>query len=205
MQRWVNVSSSSPASPDAPRPVHYRLPLYLYLFISLNPHRHQQHPITPSSSSILLQLIIYLYHFSQALWVASRPMDDEKKLQDQVEMSVAASAAMGLNQTVWVYRGSMWAYPWLENTRKTLDDPAYADWYIKFKPEGPYYSSKCDNNYNPPKCSDYYHNQEQSPGYPTGDGNCPAPNCDCGVVPCKYAPLLWIDLVPLLTSISQSY
>ena len=91
-------------------------------------------------------------------------MDDEKKLQDQVEMSVAASAAMGLNQTVWVYRGSMWAYPWLENTRKTLDDPAYADWYIKFKPEGPYYSSKCDNNYNPPKCSDYYHNQEQSPG-----------------------------------------
>jgi len=129
-------------------------------------------------------------------------MDDEKKLQDQVEMSVAASAAMGLNQSVWVYRGSMWAYPWYENVRKTLDDPAYSDWYIKFKPVGPYYSSKCDNNYSPPKCSDYYHNQEQSPGYPTGDGNCPAPNCDCGVVPCKYAPLSFIyEVIPLTPSL----
>lgn len=116
-------------------------------------------------------------------------MDDEEKLQEQVVMSVEASQAMGLNQSVWVYRGSMWAYPWVTSVRKTLDDPAYADWYIKFKPVGPWYSSKCDNNYDPPKCSDYYHNQEQSPGYPSGDGNCPAPNCDCGVAPCKSAPL----------------
>ena len=83
------------------------------------------------------------------------------------------------------------AYPWYTSVRKTLEDPAYADWYIKFKPVGPYYSNKvwlscggtrctcwyrghgltrpptracaqCDNNYDPPLCSDYYHNQEQS-------------------------------------------
>lgn len=71
--------------------------------------------------------------------------------------------------------------------RKTLEDPAYAPWYIKFKPVGPWYSNKCDNNYDPPICSDLYHNQEQSPGYPSGDGNCAAPNCDCGNgVPCGF-------------------
>ncbi len=70
---------------------------------------------------------------------------------------------------------------------QTLEDPAYSDWYIKFKPEGPWYSDKCDHNYDPPICSDLYHNQEQSPGFPTGDGNCAAPNCDCGVnVPCGF-------------------
>jgi len=123
---------------------------------------------------------------AKALWVDSRPMDDEEKLQDQVVMSVEASQAMGLNQTIWVYRGSMWAYPWYTSVRKTLDDPAYSDWFIKFKPEGPWYSNKCDNNFNPPKCSDLYHNQEQSPGYPSGDGNCAAPNCDCGNAPCGF-------------------
>jgi hypothetical protein len=29
-------------------------------------------------------------------------------LQNQVKMSTSSS----LGQTVWVYRGSMWAYPW---------------------------------------------------------------------------------------------
>ena len=72
-------------------------------------------------------------------------------------MSVNASRAAGLGQTVWVYRGSMWAYPWYTSVRKTLEDPAYADWYIKFKPVGPWYSDKCDRNYDPPVCSDLYH------------------------------------------------
>ena len=61
-------------------------------------------------------------------------MNDEELLQQQVEMSTSAS----LGQTVWVYRGSMWAYPWYTSVRKTLEDPAYADWYIKFKPVGPW-------------------------------------------------------------------
>ena len=59
-------------------------------------------------------------------------------------------------------------------------------WFIKFKPDGPWYSPKCDNNWDPPKCSDYYHMQEQTPGYPHGDGDCAAPGCDCGTVPCGF-------------------
>jgi hypothetical protein len=35
-------------------------------------------------------------------------MNDEELLQQQVVMSTSAS----LGQSVWVYRGSMWAYPW---------------------------------------------------------------------------------------------
>lgn len=45
---------------------------------------------------------------AKALWVATRPMQDEEFLQRQVEMSTSSS----LGQSVWVYRGSMWAYPW---------------------------------------------------------------------------------------------
>ncbi len=119
---------------------------------------------------------------AKALWVKNRPMNDEEYLQMQLQMSAAASK----DQSFWVYRGTMWAYPWYTSIRKTLENPAYHDWFIKFKPVGPWYSSKCDNNYNPPLCSDLYHNQEQTPGYPHGDGDCAAPNCDCGGVPCGF-------------------
>ena len=54
------------------------------------------------------------------------------------------------------------------------------------KPVGPWYSPKCDNNFSPPKCSDLYHMQEQSPGYPHGDGDCAPPGCDCGNQPCGF-------------------
>ena len=94
----------------------------------------------------------------------------------QVQMTAAATKGT----TVWVYRCSIYAYPWYTSVRAILDDPAYSDWFVKFKPEGPWYSPKCDHNFTPPKCSDNYHMQEQSPGFPHGDGDCGAPNCDCG-------------------------
>ena len=81
-------------------------------------------------------------------------MLDEVVLQNQVVMSTKA----GIGQTVWVYRGSMWAYPWYSSVRKTLEDPAYSDWYLKFKPQGPWHSQKCDA-VNKTDCSDFYHNQ----------------------------------------------
>lgn len=137
---------------------------------------------TDPKSTVGWSIIDFDWSNAKALWVANRPMNDEEVLQQQVVLSTNAS----LGQTVWVYRGSMWAYPWYTSVRKTLDDPAYSDWYIKFKPQGPWYAKKCDDNYKPPKCSDYYHNSEQTPGYPTGDGNCPAPNCDCGKMPCGF-------------------
>ena len=65
----------------------------------------------------------------------------------------------------------------------------YSDWFVDFKKEGPWHSPKCDNNFKPPKCSDHYHMQEQTPGFPHGDGDCAAPGCDCGKHPCGF--YLW--------------
>ena len=66
-----------------------------------------------------------------------------------------------------------------------MDDPAYADWFLKFDAHNttPYHVPQCDKNYSPPKCTALYHDQEQSPGFPSGDGSCPGP-CDCGTNPC---------------------
>ena len=107
-------------------------------------------------------------------------MDDEEMLFKQVKLTTSASPGT----TVWVYRCTVYGYPWYTSVRKILEDPAYSDWWIKFKPNGPWTSPKCDKNYNPPLCSDYFHSQEQTPGYPHGDGDCTAPACDCGKVPC---------------------
>jgi hypothetical protein len=142
-------------------------------------------------------------------WAKHQPMDDEEMLFKQVQMTAAATPGT----TVWVYRCSVYAYPWYTSVRTILDDPAYEPWFLKFKPQGPWsvfvvtspqrsiqiltfifrtwmpttrYSPKCDNNYDPPRCSDYYHMQEQTPGYPHGDGDCAAPGCDCGTKPCGF-------------------
>lgn len=139
---------------------------------------------TDPKTTVAWSVIDFDWSNGKALWTKNRPMNDETFLQKQIVMSTSAST---LGQTVWTYRGSMWAYPWYTSVRKTLEDPAYSDWYLKFKPQGPWYSKKCDDNYDPPICSNLYHNQEQSPEYPHGDGSCAAPNCDCGTgVPCGF-------------------
>ena len=120
-----------------------------------------------------------------------QPMDDEEMLFKQVQMTTAASPGT----TVWVYRCSVYAYPWYTSVRTLLDDDAYAPWFINFKPEDPtkgnktWHSTKCDNNFSPPKCTEHFHMQEQTPGYPHGDGDCAAPGCDCGKAPCGF--YLW--------------
>ncbi len=43
----------------------------------------------------------------KSIWTKAHPMNDEEVLQQQVVMTTSASQ---IGQTVWVYRGSMWAY-----------------------------------------------------------------------------------------------
>lgn len=114
-------------------------------------------------------------------WAKHQPMDDEELLFKQVQMTTSATPGT----TVWVYRNTVYGYPWYTSVRKTLEDPAYEPWYFKFAGKGPWYSKKCDSA-KPDVCSDLYHSQEQSPGYPHGDGDCSAPGCDCGKVPCGF-------------------
>jgi len=84
---------------------------------------------------------------------------------------------------VWVYRNLVKALPWFSSVRTKITDPAYSGWFLKFKPKGPYHVPQCDSNYNPPLCSNFYHDQNQVPENPSGDGDCTEP-CDCGGVPC---------------------
>ena len=114
-------------------------------------------------------------------WAKHSPMDDEEMLFEQVKMTTSASPGT----TVWIYRNTVYAYAWYTSVRRKLEDPAYSDWFVSFKPKGPWFSKKCDSA-KPGVCSDLYHSQEQSPGYPQGDGNCVAPGCDCGKVPCGF-------------------
>merc|ERR1711959_363901 len=110
-----------------------------------------------------------------------KPMDDEEMLFKQVQMTTAATPGT----TVWVYRNTVYGYPWYTDVRKILEDPAYAPWWFSFKPQGPWTSKKCDAAL-PHLCSNLYHSQEQSPGFPHGDGDCAPPGCDCGKVPCGF-------------------
>ena len=86
-------------------------------------------------------------------------MDDEAMLMEQFRRLKAADQ----DTKVWLYRGTIYAYPWYSETRRILDDPAYEPWFLKFKPNGPYVSPKCDVNTSLTnrKCTDYYHTQEQ--------------------------------------------
>ena len=134
------------------------------------------------------------------------------------------TAAATPGTTVWIYRCSVYAYPyvhlyaavirkarcmekltpfciiclfviilasrrWYTAVRELLDDEAYSPWFINFKPKGPWKSPKCDSYGNPPKCSNKFHMQEQTPGFPHGDGDCAPPGCDCGKAPCGF--YLW--------------
>jgi hypothetical protein len=69
-------------------------------------------------------------------WVKHSPMDDEELLFKQVQMTAAATPGT----TVWIYRYSVYAYPWYTSVRTLLDDPAYAPWFIDFNNQSGWYS-----------------------------------------------------------------
>lgn len=113
-------------------------------------------------------------------------MDSEELLLDQAKRRKAAicpascaypagcpdKAACPQAKT-WVYRNFVKALPWYTSVREKLTNPAYAGFFLKFNPSNstPYAVPPCDSNYSPPKCSPFYHDQEQTPGHPKGDGD----------------------------------
>ena len=131
---------------------------------------------------------------AKSLWTKQQPMRDEEALLEQHRRLKAADNAT----KVWLYRGTIYAYPWYAETRTILDDPAYAPWFLHFRassrgPNGTAtVSPKCDVNASSAaarKCTEYYHTQEQTPMYPSGSaerGACAAPGCDCGSKPCGF-------------------
>jgi len=117
---------------------------------------------------------------AKQLWVQS-PMSCEEKLVEQAAQLKAARPGV----RVMGYRNIVKALPWFSSVREKMNDPAFQDWFLTFDAQNktPYHVPPCDNNYSPPRCSKLYHDQEQTPGFPHGDGVCSGP-CDCGVHPC---------------------
>jgi hypothetical protein len=77
--------------------------------------------------------------------------------------------------------------------------PATANaWFLPFGPPtvngSAWHVPACDVNYDPPLCSTRYHDLDQTPGHPRGDGDCTAAPCDCGGVPC--GEYLWDHRAP---------
>ena len=125
---------------------------------------------------------------AKALWV-NPPMLDEELLLEQCARLKALNPAL----RCFVYRNLVKALPWYSSVREKVTNPAYAGWFLKSKVGGPFgngsfYVPQCDTAFDPPLCSPLYHDLEQTPGFPHGDGSCPGP-CDCGGVPC--GEFLW--------------
>ena len=139
-------------------------------------------------------------------WARAKPMDCEERLFADATNFVARSSKPAKARG-WVYRNTCKALPWFTSVREKLADPAYAAWFLRYAATPPingtdFYSPPCDGNYDPPLCSDLYHDSAASPdfkrlprcpidgdcsvqvpGFPYGDGNCSAPACDVGAVP----------------------
>lgn len=125
----------------------------------------------------------------KAEWAAAKPMDCEEKLVQQAERAHAANPATH----VFSYRNLVKALPWFSTVRAKLEDPAFDGFFLKFKPggafpNGSYHVPQCDNDYDPPLCTVFYHDQEQTPAVPSPanpdpDGKCVG-RCDCGTIPC---------------------
>jgi len=119
-------------------------------------------------------------------------MDNDERQLVQVKM-IKESPLTAAYQKVWIYRNTVYGYPWFSSVRQILDDPEYKPWFLMFNSsKGSTYSPKCDDNYKPnPKCTEYFHTQMDTPlPGPGGYGEChpiePNLGCDCGSKPCGF-------------------
>eukprot|EP00054_Salpingoeca_dolichothecata_P036770 m.8584 g.8584 ORF g.8584 m.8584 type:complete len:581 (+) comp7015_c0_seq1:40-1782(+) len=129
-------------------------------------------------------VVVYDWSNAKDIWVNQHPMNDEELLTKQAEMLFEVSPSIpGQQPRVWTYRNTIKALNWYGSVRVKLDDPAYSAWFIKFKDcpaaNSTYHVPMCTYG----KCSCFYHDQEQTPEYPKGDGSCKE-ECDCGKNPC---------------------
>jgi hypothetical protein len=66
-----------------------------------------------------------------------------------------------------IYRNFVKALPWYTLVREKITDPEYKDWFLPFGPPtvgNGWHVPQCDTNYNPPLCTQLYHDQGQTPG-----------------------------------------
>jgi hypothetical protein len=105
-------------------------------------------------------------------WVNSAPMDCQERLRKQAEMT-KAGASKNSSIKVFIYRNLVKALPWYSSVREKILDPAYAGWFLKFKeggapglPANTWHVPNCNIEKGEKKCSEFYHDQMQTPRVP---------------------------------------
>jgi hypothetical protein len=143
-------------------------------------------PDSPYNQTLAAGFGILSFDWSteKALWVNSRPMDCEEKMLEEAKITKTNNP----DSHVFVYRNLVKALPWFSSVRKILDDPAYAGFFLRFNNPNGYHVPDCTTQNGQTKCSNFYHDQEQTPQVPNAtdpnpDGACDT-YCDCGSVPC---------------------
>ena len=119
------------------------------------------------------------------MWTKARPMDDGKRLITQA----AQVKAINPKTHIWVYRNLVKALSWYNEVGNKIADPAYAGWFLKFRPGGAvdlgnktgnpsWHSDPCTGGV----CSELFHSQDQTPkAAECGDHKC---DCGGGGIPC---------------------
>jgi hypothetical protein len=79
-------------------------------------------------------VVVYDWSNAKAIWANAHPMNSEELITAQAEAVLAADPGVpGSMPRVWAYRNTIKALNWYWKVRVKLDDPRYADWFIKFK------------------------------------------------------------------------
>jgi hypothetical protein len=135
---------------------------------------------------------------------ADGKMDCEERLLQQAAMTKAHAKSLGIDQQVWVYRNlvkgesctvislrlflllilpnRVAALPWYSTVRAKLNDSRFSDFFLKFDDANkPFHTPQCDTAVTPPRCTDFYHDQSQSPQslLSTSGASFPGTNCSC--------------------------
>eukprot|EP00980_Cylindrotheca_fusiformis_P001847 scaffold414_cov109-Cylindrotheca_fusiformis.AAC.10 len=131
-------------------------------------------------------IISYDWSNAKDVWAQAKPMSCEELLVEQVELTKQAGG-----KRIFVYRNFVKALPWFQSVRDKLNDPSgtYDGFFLRFDTQRkPYHVPECAPE-NKSKCSQFYHDQLQTPQVPTNpddkpDGKCNE-YCDCGPIhPC---------------------
>ena len=135
-------------------------------------------------------LVDFDWNSAKAIWSTTRPMSCEETLVRQAQLVKQETP----QAKVFVYRNLVKALPWYTSVREKITDPAYAGWFLPFKPGGSlpgggWHSPNCSTDLSGEKCSALYHDQEQTPHPPRkpvpgpvadSTTNCATGVCDCG-------------------------
>jgi len=183
------VRSSSGAADVPPWPATFRLNASTFVYTC---SYERLTDVSPSSVIARFGLVAFDWSEGKELWDKESPMTCEETL-------VAQAAALKRSNPaarVLAYRNIVKALPWQATPRAALARADAASWFLGFAPGVATHSPRCDTNFAPPRCSNLFHDQVQTPQFPNNskyDGTCSQP-CDCGPVAC--GEFLWDHTEP---------